>query len=258
MIRIKYAAFLALAAATTFSSCRKKPVENPPVDPVAGSMRMELTNQMEGVTLDLSNTWYKNAAGDSFKVDVLKYYISNISFTTADGKTYTEPESYHLINQADPASRRMTFSNVPADTYTSVKFMIGVDSLRNVSGAQTGALDPSNGMFWTWNSGYIMAKMEGTSPQSGDPAKAVTIHVGGFSGANQVLRWVTLPLNGGGAKVDGNKAAPNVHVTANLAEWFRTPNPIDFATVYHVMMGGKNARMVADNYADMFAVDHID
>ena len=54
---------------------------------------------------------------------------------------------------------------MPAGNYNSLSFLLGVDSMHNVSGAQTGALDPANDMFWTWNSGYVMAKMEGASPR---------------------------------------------------------------------------------------------
>jgi hypothetical protein len=61
-----------------------------------------------------------------------------------------------------------------------MEFMIGVDSARNNSGAQTGALDPTNGMFWSWSTGYIMAKFEGTSAQSPAAANALKFHIGGF------------------------------------------------------------------------------
>jgi hypothetical protein len=53
---------------------------------------------------------------------------------------------------------------------TGIRFLLGVDSARNVSGIQTGALDPARGMFWTWNSGYVMAKIEGSSPSAHVPA----------------------------------------------------------------------------------------
>ena len=53
---------------------------------------------------------------------------------------------------------------LPEGDYTELQFLLGVDSLHNVSGAQTDDLDPAKDMFWTWNSGYVMAKMEGNSP----------------------------------------------------------------------------------------------
>ena len=43
---------------------------------------------------------------------------------------------------------------------------LGVDSLRNVTGVQTGALDPAMDMYWTWNTGYVMAKLEAAAQQA--------------------------------------------------------------------------------------------
>ncbi|WP_316930094.1 MbnP family protein, partial [Hymenobacter sp. IS2118] len=49
-----------------------------------------------------------------------------------------------------PASQLLALKDIPVGDYQSVSFTVGVDSARNVAGAQTGALDPNNGMFWTW------------------------------------------------------------------------------------------------------------
>ncbi len=69
-------------------------------------------------------------------------------------------------------------------------FLLGVDSLHNVSGAQTDALDPAKDMFWTWNTGYVMAKLEGNSPSSALVNNKYEFHVGGFSGKYNVLKKI--------------------------------------------------------------------
>ena len=51
-------------------------------------------------------------------------------------------------------------SNIP---FSKLKFQLGIDSLTNVSGAMGGDLDPTKGMYWTWQSGYINMKIEGKS-----------------------------------------------------------------------------------------------
>src|SRR5690606_1551843 len=137
---------------------------------------------------------YTNAHGDGFTVRLFKYYISNVVLITDQGDRFVEPESYHLINQAESSSLYLNLQAVPAGNYTKVQFLIGVDSLRNVSGAQTGALDPLNDMFWTWSTGYIMAKMEGNSVQSTAPGQVLNFHIGGFAGAYSVLQEVVLEL----------------------------------------------------------------
>jgi hypothetical protein len=191
---------------------------------------------------------------DTFKVTTFNYYISNVQLTATDNSVYTETESYHLIKASDANSLSFTLPNVPAKAYNSITFMIGVDSTRNVSGAQTGALDPNNGHFWSWNSGYIMAKLEGTSPQSTATANAITYHVGGFSGTNNVLKTVTLPFTTN-ANVSTSKT-PQVFVKADLAEWF-APNNISFSTLHTIHMPGANAKLIADNYANMYSVTQV-
>jgi hypothetical protein len=64
---------------------------------------------------------------------------------------------YFLVDFSDTTTTTLKLTILPY-LYNRLSFVIGVDSARNVSGAQTGALDPANGMFWTWNTGYIMAK----------------------------------------------------------------------------------------------------
>ena len=135
--------------------------------------------------------------------------------------------------------------------------MIGVDSTRNVSGAQTGALDPNNGMFWTWNSGYIMAKMEGRSPSSTQPFGIILFHMGGFAGQYATQRWCTPAFNTLTSNVTATTTS-TIHIKADIGEWFQAPVTVGFAAMNNVTTAGAQAAQIADNYADMFSVTGID
>ena len=102
-----------------------------------------------------------------------------------------EKNSFHLIDESVPESQSFSLS-VPEGNYSSLNFLLGVDSLHNVSGAQTGELDPAKDMFWTWNSGYVMAKLEGNSPSSALVNHKYEFHIGGFSGKYNVLKNIEL------------------------------------------------------------------
>ncbi|MCX7728231.1 MAG: hypothetical protein N2203_02060 [Bacteroidia bacterium] len=202
------------------------------------------------------NKNYTTANGDTVKFSTFKYYISNITLTKTDNSTYTVPESYFLVNHSINSMVSFTLNNIPSGQYKSIKMLIGVDSARNVSGAQTGALDPSNGMFWSWTTGYIMLKLEGTSPQSGSTTKSFAYHIGGFSGPNNALKWITPSFNSATANVSST-ATPEIHFKVDVSEIFKTPHTINLATTFNVMMPGSTAKKIADNYADMISVDHI-
>ena len=245
---------LALAL-LSLAACRKKSDPNIIIPATPTMLTLDFMNVVGNQNLKLQTGWYTSARGDSFKVTTYKYYISNISLMTEDGQTYTEPESYHLVNEEDEASKSFALSQIPAGRYDRIRFLIGVDEPRNTSGAQTGALDPLHAMFWDWNTGYIMAKIEGSSPRSAAGGNLISYHLGGFSGRNTVLRWVELSLPEAAVVQSGKK--PVIHIRSDVAEWFKTPVTIDFAQQPVIVMAGADAKMMADNYADMFSIDHV-
>ena len=223
--------------------------------PAAGTLDVEVDHLVGNVPLVLHTSTYTTSSGQQFTVSTFNYYLSNIKLRKADGTEYAEPESYHLLKHSDAATRAFTLTNVPAGDYTGFTFTIGVDSARNVSGAQTGALDPSNGMFWEWNSGYIYTKLEGSSPQAGGN-KQLLFHIGGFKKPNNTIRTVSPSLNGATIQIRKDRT-PTVHLAADVLRMFTGPNTIDVSTLSNTM-GGSNSVKVADNQAaGMFRVDHV-
>lgn len=221
------------------------------------SVILDFSNVVGALPLSLgSATNYTNSSGEQFTVGKLKYYISNVQLMKGNVPAYTMPESYFLVDQANAASGTCTITNVPADTYTGVRFIIGVDSTRNVSGAQVGALDPVNDMFWTWNSGYIFFKMEGSSPAA---PSGITYHIGGFRNSNNTnaLRTVDISFGSGSLVVDGHRPA-EIYVKADVQKVFSgPPNVISIANINFQMAPGGNALLIANNYAQMFSFLNI-
>lgn len=260
---------LVFAMSVVLLACKPDPVDPDPVPPTnnnnGGGPTVPTGNAIcinfnnvvgaDGLILDQINH-YVNLNGDSFSVDMFKYYISNISFTDNLGNTWYEPESYHLIDAGDTNSLKVYVDSMPAGTYTSINFMIGVDSARNVSGTQSGALDPANGMFWTWSSGYIMAKFEGHSPSSTSGFHLVVYHIAGFSGQYSGLRWVS-PTFGSSTAIVTSNTVPTIHMNADLNEWFQSPNVIDFSSYSVVNVPDAISSGIADNYMDMFTITSI-
>jgi hypothetical protein len=233
---------LALALAVSFNSF------------AAGKIKLRFTNNVNGQPLLLNEKNYVNANGDTFTVSMYKYYVSNISFLSAGKIPFAENESYHLINEAKRATKEFSINDIPTGKYNAIKFMIGVDSLHNIMGAQDGALDPINAMFWDWNTGYIMAKIEGNSPMADQTN--IEFHIGGFSGPLSAVRWVTLIFPQPIELKEGS--SPIINIASDLAQWFKSPTTIKFSKTPVITTEGKEAVMIADNYADMFTIDSIE
>lgn len=243
---------IAVCTLILFPSCRKKP--DPQVVDSPSALEIAFENVVNGQPLVLESKYYTNENGDSFVVNKYKYYISNISLYSTDGTEFKEPESYHLVDAAVDSSLQFTISGVPGGNYDKIRFLIGVDSTRNVSGAQKGALDPVHGMFWDWESGYIMAMLEGTSPQSSN--SFIAYHITGYAGEYNSLHWVTLSLPTTATVQPGK--TPTVHMTSDVAEWFQDPLKIKFAEFPFATVPGPDAQLISNNYADMFRIDHVD
>ncbi len=243
-----FAATLLLLAA-----CSKK--DTPAPDEPIGVLTIDFSNKVGSSAMVLNGPSYTNSFGESYTIRKFKYYVSNIVLSNGSISD-AEKESYHLVDQASTAS--LSFNIFPkVNTYTTISFVLGVDSLRNVSGAQSGALDPLNDMFWTWSTGYIMAKMEGNSPVSSQPNNRVEYHMGGFAGTNSVLKKITLAMPAG-KTIDIRKGKISVlRIDADLNTWWQGPNDIRMAVLPVCTTPGVQAKAIADNYAKMFTISDV-
>lgn len=228
---------------TFFSGgCRKESAA-----PAAAQLHLQLTHTVDGNMLNVQQA-YQNHFGESFTVNRLKYYVSNIELLRGGGRVPLA-NTYFLIDEASDSSKNI-WVPIPDGTYEGVRFLLGVDSIRNVSGAQTGALDPALDMFWTWNTGYIMAKLEGQSPLSTAPNNRIQYHLGGFAGPYSSLRTVTLSFPAPITIQNSN----NLHVAlqTEVQNWFDGVHAIKIKDEAVSMSPDERSARFADNAASMF------
>lgn len=260
---------LIILALLTFSACSKDEVK--PDSTKTGTLSIQFDNIAGDRNLQLGTGVYTNASGEKFSVDMLKYFISNIRVKNANGDTYTVPQdsSYFQVSEDDGASQFIKVP-VPEGEYTSLTFILGVDSLRSTMdiSKRTGVLDPSagmdNGMYWGWNSGYIFLKMEGTSdaaPIDASGQHKFRYHIGGFGGYNAVtfnnIKTITVDLTAAGtAKVVDNRV-PNIHLMADILKVFTGTINISLAEWSTIMVSDYSTN-VANNYQKMFTHDHTE
>lgn len=260
---------LLLLTIITFSACSKDEVQ--PDSSKKGTLSIQFDNIAGDKNLQLGTGVYTNAKGEKFTVNMLKYFISNISVKNISGETYTVPQdsSYFLVSEEDGTSQFVKV-HVPEGEYTTLTFILGVDSLRSTMdiSRRTGVLDPSagmdDGMYWGWNSGYIFFKMEGTSaaaPLDASGQHKFRYHIGGFGGYNAVtfnnIKTITIDLTTAGtAKViDGR--IPNIHLMADILKAFNGTTNISLAEWSTIMVSDYSIN-VANNYQKMFTHDHTE
>lgn len=128
-------------------------------------------NQPGTVTLTISTNWgvgflqliptaYPTPGLDTVRVSEITYYLSHLTLTRKDGSKHLVPH-HNLITYTPNQPFEFTLTNIPPGQYTQVEFTIGVDSVTNSTGLHEGDLDPSNGMYWSWATGYVFFRMTG-------------------------------------------------------------------------------------------------
>jgi hypothetical protein len=211
----------------------------------------DIVPEFNGKPLKLSDQYYLNEHGDTLYIDVFRFYITNISFT---GNGNMINENSHLFDAADSNTYDFVLKKIPPGHYDGLQFTIGVDSIDNTSGANDGDLDPVNGMYWAWNSGYIMAKIEGHSKVCKTLHQAFEFHIGGYMPPNNAARPVTLKLPASFAI--RRHDIPCITLKVDVATWFR--GNLDLSKVNDIVTPGKEAATMADRYVKMFSVDTVE
>lgn len=200
---------------------------------------------------------YTNAFGEDYTVTAFRFYVSALSLKNNNAGLPAAGEvKYRLADAAIANTLSFTLST-DQNTFNGLSFQLGVDSIDNVSGAQSGDLDPAKGMFWTWNSGYIMAKLEGASSYSVVPNGNFTYHIGGFSGENKTMRSILLSTPQNQQVTLKDNRIIIILINADIDKWFHGAHALSIASNAFVHSPGSLAKLYADNYAAMFSIASI-
>lgn len=238
----------------------------PKINTETGDLNIEVKNMAGDQSLILGTGVYTNAAGHSFSVNTFKYYVSNIQLRKEDGSLFTYPkdESYFLINELDASSKIIALKDIPAGEYKQLIFVLGVDSLKNYAPAaeHVGTLDPGEGMYWTWSSGHIFWKIEGSSPainNSGSDKFAYHIAgAGGIPSALTINNVKTITIDFGTEKLSvADGAKPELHIKTDVLKIFNGDLPFSIVEYPMVTDLSKESGTLAKNASNMFSFDKI-
>jgi hypothetical protein len=192
----------------------------------------------------LNDSLYENNFGEKYSISKLKYYVSNICLLTKGALEVDK--TVYLID----AAKENTIIKKDGRKIVGISFLVGVDSALHCSGAQSGALDPLNDMFWTWNNGYVMFKLEGKSTSSSADNNRIEQHIGGYKGEYKTMREIVLPI-------DAKYLLKNnsIVIQMNLDEYW---NGIKIAENPVIATSGALAKKAADNFVRMFSVKGVE
>lgn len=161
----------------------------------SNTIQISIAPTFDGEIIQLADSAFiGNDAGD-LQIEVLKFYISDFQFYKEGNLVLREQNSYHLIDAADMKTWNLSIENLQEVGFDEVRFNLGIDSNTNAGGVLGGDLDPTKGMYWTWQSGYINFKLEGKSPECITRKNAFTFHLGGFLAPNYALQSLSFRVD---------------------------------------------------------------
>ena len=198
----------------------------------------------ENQTIHLEEVLYYNSGKDSLVIESIRFYISNIVFLQDNEITHTVSDGYYLIDMEHPESLKITLPLSNITKYNSIQFGIGIDSATNSKGVFGGALDPINGMYWTWQSGYINFKLEGISDKCSTRKNRFQYHLGGYQYPLNLYRETEL-------KIPSNNSS--IIIDVDISEFIKM---LDLETTNQIMSPSNDALKIANSLPKIFKISN--
>ena len=158
------------------------------------SVSIRFVPKVMGEGLVSGVSYLVDSKSDSVRIDVLKFYVSNVKLMLDDSVVFDAVGRFVLVDISDTSSLSVLLNIEPATFYNKIKFDLGIDSTTNLKGALGGALDPTKGMYWAWHSGYINFKLEGRSSECKSRKNKFQYHLGGYASPYSTLQTMEFAL----------------------------------------------------------------
>jgi hypothetical protein len=181
------------------------------------------------------NTIYSLTDSSKIEITTCRFYVSNFSFFSK-GKLLTQNKEAFLIDLENPES--LSIDNLDGD-FDQLIFNLGIDSSTNVAGILDGDLDPIKGMYWTWNSGYINFKLEGSITNNTRKKIPFEYHLGGYLPPFQTIQTISID------RENANSATIQFDISQFISS-------IDFEKCSNVMIPGATAVELSKSLATCF------
>jgi hypothetical protein len=204
----------------------------------AQTTSVEIQFYYNGTTLDKTQS-FENLNGDTFTLSAFRFYLSNVHLNTISSNT----RSAFLIDLEEPASWKINVPKGESSNQEILYFNLGIDSLTSTSGAHGGHLDPTKGMYWAWQSGYINFKIEGYSNSCDTRKNKFQFHIGGYQSPYNALQFIVLPIR--------QNSDPLI-LKVDMAPFF---NQINLKKENTIMIPGMDALRLAEAAKKMFTIE---
>lgn len=217
--------FLFLSFFVVLMGCSKEEDKAPP----PGTLELKLEHQVDGDSLQFSQMIYTNAAGNTYRVVRLKYFISGVKLYTGGKAVYEQSSEPAPINALYTEDSWFSLTDVPPGSYDSLSICMGVVPGYNYQDAFPLSNDNWD-MYWptSLGGGYHFMKFEGHWEHKGA--------YGGYAfhiGQNENLITTGFPVQ---LQLQSNEQE-QVSLIMNVNQWFEDPFLYDLSKEGGYTMG---------------------
>lgn len=190
--------------------------------------------------LEEGKNYFCASKNDSISVSMCRFYVSDVQLFS--GSFFLGTYDFTLVDLLTKGAGDFDFPFYSEGDVTEIRFNLGIDSTTNANGVGGGVLDPTKGMYWSWQSGYVNMKLEGKCNQCTKGRGEFQYHLGGYAAPYNALRQVVLKVNKDNGDFD---------INVDVEQFFTRT---DMKGVDHVMSPSAKAVELAGNAATMFSV----
>jgi len=174
--------------------------------------------------------------GDSLQIETIRFYVFGIELLQNTRSVWKEANSFHLLDGSVASSLTLPLQIENNLSFNRLRFVIGIDSAVNSSGAMGGDLDPTKGMYWTWDNGYINVKLEGRSALCKTKDQQFQFHLGGYRKEVNTAMVLEFP----------SSANSDMSIEVDIKAFF---SKLDLSKTNQIMSPGKEAVLLSQYFA---------
>lgn len=222
--------------------------DDPPVDPEPTPANFAVNFAVKWGNNDLTLSQpYAGPDGRNYQIDALKYYVCELSLIKPDNSV-EQVKDVSLVDLYKPDSKTVA-GEIEPGSYTGIKFGIGLDATKNHTDPSSYAIDhamsTTTGMFWTWFTQYIFAKVEGYADTTGGFADQTFLYHTGIDSLYREVEFTNMNI----VVAEGESKSETITVDMQKL-FFGDTDTIDVATEYitHTTDDVPLAIKVTDNF----------
>jgi hypothetical protein len=211
--------------------------------------------------------YYTNAAGNKYRIDELKYFISSVSLYREDGSktVLTQDQGIHYIDMDYPQTLTWDlFQNIAEGKYNAVGFTFGLNEIDNQSYRFPNPPEANMGWSQALGGGYHYMMLNGWFYQNAS-LSPLNIHLG----KGQIYRGTDLNADSIIGFVDNHfhvllpasfvvkrSETAQLNLVMNIENWFQDPWIYDFNYWGgHIMQKQGAMQMLKENGRNVFTAE---